>query len=98
MDDEPLHRFFLHPSSPHQRQYEALRAVFVENLSQKEAATRFGYSYGAFRQLVLQFRTASREGAPPPFSANRVAGRPSTDPNRRPRRLPHHLPLPTLAT
>jgi hypothetical protein len=23
MDDEPLHRFFLHPSSPHQRQYES---------------------------------------------------------------------------
>jgi hypothetical protein len=98
MDDDPLQRYFLQPASPQQRQYEALRAVIVENLSQKEAATRFGYSYGAFRQLVLQFRTASREGATPPFSVNRVAGTPSTDPNRRPRRLPHYPPLPTFAT
>lgn len=98
MDDEPLQRYFLQPASPQQRQYEALRALIVEDLSQKEAATRFGYSYGAFRQLVLQFRTASREGAPPPFSPNHVAGTPSADPNRRPRRLPHYPPLPTLAT
>lgn len=98
MDDEPLHQFFLQPSSPQQRQYEALRAVFVENLSQKEVATRFGYSYGAFRQLVLQFRTTSREGALPPFSPNHIAGASSTDPNCRPRRLPHDLPLLTLAT
>lgn len=97
MDDEPLHQFFLQPSSSQQRQYEALRAVCVENLSQKEAATRFGYSYGAFRQLVLQFRTASREGTPPPFSANHVADVPSTNPNRRPRWLPLSPPLPTLA-
>ena len=39
-------------------QYEALRAVFVEGLSQKDAALRFGYTYGALRQLVLEFRSA----------------------------------------
>src|SRR5215207_7372267 len=42
MDDGPCRLFFTAPSCPAQRQYEALRAVFVEGLSQKEAAERFG--------------------------------------------------------
>ncbi len=68
MDDPALRDFFVKPSCPSQRQYEALRAVFVEGLSQKEAAGRFGYSYGAFRQLVMGFRSAMAAGNAPPFS------------------------------
>src|SRR5438046_2647531 len=56
MDDTSCRRFFLEPSGPLQRQYEALRAVFIDGLSQKEVADRFGYSYDAFRQLIHQFR------------------------------------------
>lgn len=47
---------FLEPSNPAHRQYEALRAFFVEKLSGKEAARRFGYTEGSFRVLVHQFR------------------------------------------
>jgi len=38
------------------RQYEALRAYFLEGLSSKEAARRFGYTEGSFRVLAHQFR------------------------------------------
>jgi len=49
-------RFFLGPETPAQRQYEALRAYFVEGLSSTQVAQRFGYSPGAFRVLCHQFR------------------------------------------
>ena len=47
---------FLEPSNPTHRQYEALRAFFVEKLPGKEVARRFGYTEGSFRVLVHQFR------------------------------------------
>jgi hypothetical protein len=93
MDDTPCRRFFREPSGPLQRQYEALRAVFLDGLSQKEAAERFGYSYGAFRQLVHQFRGCVAS-TPPPFFFSRVPGGPR--PHRRRRRLGRSSrPLPT---
>lgn len=49
-------RFFLAPEKPLHRQYEALRAYFVEKNSSKEVAQAFGYSPGAFRVLCSQFR------------------------------------------
>jgi hypothetical protein len=49
-------RFFLEPVNPLHRQYEALRAYFVEGLPSAEAARRFGYTPGAFRVLCHQFR------------------------------------------
>ena len=69
MDDSALRDYFLRPSCPSQRQYEALRAVFVEGLSQKDAAERFRYDHDAFRQLVHQFRQDVAAGAVPPFSS-----------------------------
>ena len=48
--------FFLSPEGPLHRQYEALRAYFVEQLPSAEAARRFSYSPGAFRVLCHQFR------------------------------------------
>src|SRR5580704_8147094 len=49
-------RFFLAPDNPRHRQYEALRAYFVEQLPSHEVARRFGYSVGAFRVLCHEFR------------------------------------------
>lgn len=49
-------RFFLEPTNATHRQYEALRAYFVEGVTSKEAAKRFGYTEGSFRVLVHQFR------------------------------------------
>lgn len=47
---------FLRPSNATHRQYEALRAFFVDRLPAQEAAKRFGYSYGSFRILCHEFR------------------------------------------
>src|SRR6202521_5917842 len=49
-------RFFAEPATPRQRQYEALRAYFVERLPSTEVARRFGYSPAAFRMLCYDFR------------------------------------------
>jgi transposase len=48
--------FFARPASPRQRQYEALRAFYLEGKSSAEAARAFGYTPGAFRVLCHQFR------------------------------------------
>jgi len=44
------------PTNATHRQYEALRAFFVEELPSQEAARKFGYSPGSFRVLCHQFR------------------------------------------
>ena len=76
MDDTPCCRFFREPSCAPQRQYEALRAVFIDGCRQKDVAARFGYDYAGFRQLVGQFRSACADGQPPPFFRPRArAGR-----------------------
>jgi hypothetical protein len=69
-----LARRFLEPSNSTHRQYEALRAFFVDRLPSAEAAARFGYTPGSFRVLVHQFRSqpdrdffspTARQGRPP---------------------------------
>lgn len=49
-------RFFREPKNARQRQYEALRAYFVEDRLSQDVARAFGYSPGAFRVLCHQFR------------------------------------------
>jgi hypothetical protein len=51
-----LQRVFLEPTDSTPRQYEALRACFVEGLPSQAAAKRFGYPPGSFRVLGHQFR------------------------------------------
>ena len=51
-----VRRFFLEPSSAKQRQYEALRAYFVEGHPSSEAARAFGYTPGSFQVLCHAFR------------------------------------------
>jgi transposase len=48
--------FFLAPASAKQRQYEALRAYFVEGRPSREVARAFGYSAGSFQVLCHHFR------------------------------------------
>jgi transposase len=54
--DSEIRRVFLEPANPTHRQYEALRAYFVEGLPSAEAAKRFGYTAGSFRVLCHGFR------------------------------------------
>jgi len=51
-----LAHIFLQPSNSTHRQYEALRAYFVEGMPSKEAARRFSYTEGSFRVLAHDFR------------------------------------------
>ena len=68
-------RLFLQPSNPTHRQYEALRAFFVERLpSAHQAASRFGYSPGSFRGLCHQLRShPDRQFFVPPQTGPRTA-------------------------
>ena len=53
--------YFLIPTSTKQKQYEALRAYFVEDFSAKEVANKFGYTFRAFTSLVADFRKQRKE-------------------------------------
>jgi hypothetical protein len=67
-------RPFLQPQNSTHRQYEALRAYFVEGLPSAEAARRGGYTAGSFRVLVHQFRQdPSRQFFLPPAKGPKTA-------------------------
>jgi hypothetical protein len=68
LDLSACQRFFLEPRQPRQRQYEALRAYFVEGRPPQEVARAFGYSVGSFHVLCHHFR---RDPAPAFFTAPR---------------------------
>ena len=55
-----LAQAFLIPSNSTHRQYEALRAYFVDQLPSAEAAQKFGYSPASFRVLCHEFRNNPR--------------------------------------
>ena len=67
-------RRFLVPTNPTHRQYEALRAFFVERLASAEVAQRFGYTPGSFRVLCHAFRRdPDREFFLPPAKGPKAA-------------------------
>jgi transposase len=57
--------FFTHPTTDWQRRYEALRAAFVDRLSDSLIAERFGYSKGYVSQLRHKFRHGGIEFSEP---------------------------------
>ena len=68
---DPAQAFLVPQNSTH-RQYEALRAYFIDRVPGPEAARRFGYTLGSFHQLVHQFREGPRRtffAEPPPRGA-----------------------------
>ena len=52
----PESQFFNEPQEALHRQYEALRAFFLEGKPSHEVALRFGYTPGSFRVLCHEFR------------------------------------------
>jgi hypothetical protein len=56
LSDTQATHFFRTPDPVRQRQYEALRAYFLDNGSAADVAQRFGYTVAAFRSLVYLFR------------------------------------------
>ena len=75
MNDE---NFFLKPSHPYQKRYEALRASFVENMPAKEVAEKFDYSVNTVYVLRRDFKAGKlndffmpiQKGRPPDTSQN----------------------------
>lgn len=51
------YRYFVHPKSPGQKQYEALRAFYVDKLPARVVADRFGYTLPSFNALRHKFKT-----------------------------------------
>lgn len=69
-----MQRIFLVPSNSTHRQYEALRAFFVEGLPSAQAAARFGYQPAGFRVLCHKLRQdPGRQFFLPPAKGPRVA-------------------------
>ena len=67
-DLSAVRRFFLEPRTPKQRQYEALRAYFVEGHPSHAVARAFGYAVSTFHVLCHHFR---READPIFFATPR---------------------------
>jgi hypothetical protein len=61
----PQHRpggeFFVRPTDPTQRRYEALRAYLLERRPAAEVAAAFGYSTETLNSIVRDFRAGRRE-------------------------------------
>ena len=53
---DDLKNFFITPKTPKQRQYEALRAYVLEEVSAKEAAQRFGFTEKSLYSLAHDIR------------------------------------------
>jgi transposase len=52
------YRYFSHPQSSGQKQYEALRSFYVDNLPARVVADQFGYTVASFNALRQKFKTA----------------------------------------
>jgi transposase len=51
------YRYFAHPQSSGQKQYEALRAFYIDRFPAKVVADRFGYTVASFNALRHKFKT-----------------------------------------
>ena len=74
--------YFVEPSEPAQRRYEALRAYFVEGAGAAEVGARFGYSPAVVHQMASELRAGraaffrdSKPGPKGPGKASRVRDR-----------------------
>jgi hypothetical protein len=78
-----VERAFLEPVNATHRQYEALRARFVDKEPSRDVAARFGYTPGSFRVLCHQFRAdPHREFFWPGRTRASAAPRPATRTSR----------------
>jgi len=77
MDDTGCRGFFLAPIATYHRQYEALRAFFIEGRRLHDIAQQFGYRETSLRSMVCRFRAQVHAGEVPPFLGNRPWGDPS---------------------
>jgi hypothetical protein len=88
-------QFFLEPQQTFHRQYEALRAVFVEGQPLEPVAVRFGYKVSTLQSTVSRFRATLRCGAAAPFFARTAADDPAGPRRANVAPLPKDLKSPT---
>ena len=50
-------KFFSHPKTSGQKQYESLRAFYIDHVPGKEIVRRYGYTYAAFNSLKQRFKS-----------------------------------------
>jgi hypothetical protein len=77
-----LTRPFLEPKNATHRQYEALRAYFVDGEASADVANRFGYTPGSFRVLCHSFRQNPEREFFLPALRRPEAAQPTVDPVR----------------
>ena len=70
MDDTRCRCFFLEPVETYHRQYEALRAFFIDGRRLQDIAQQFGYQETSLRSMVCRFRAQVQAGKAPPFLGN----------------------------
>ena len=70
--------FFTSPQHLWQRRYEALRAYYVEGLSDEQIAVKFGYAPGSVTQLRHQFRNGALDFSLPVDGSGRRSITPET--------------------
>jgi hypothetical protein len=70
-------QFVIEPQQTFHRQYEALRAVFVEGQPLEPVAVRFGFKVSTLQSMVSRFRADRRGGVTPPFFARTAADGPA---------------------
>ena len=75
MDDTRCREFFLEPRETYHRQYEALRAFFVEGRPLNEIAQQFGYQESSLNVMISNFRTQVKVNNLRPFLFSRRPGR-----------------------
>jgi hypothetical protein len=98
MDGSHTSRFFLEPKQTFQRQYEALRAIFLEGEPLDQVAGRFGYKSSALRSMASRFRADCRRGVTAPFFSPTVADDPSVQVPAKPGQAPNRPKSPTAAS
>ena len=93
MDDTGCRGFFLEPVATYHRQYEALRAFFIEGRRLQDIAQQFGYRETSLRSMVCRFRAHVHAGEVPPFLSNRSSGAPSGSRKPQPSRRRQSSPM-----
>jgi hypothetical protein len=76
MDDTGCRGFFLEPVATSHRQYEALRAFFIEGRRWHDIAQQLGDRETSLRSLGCRFRAQVQAGEVPPCLCNRPWGAP----------------------
>jgi hypothetical protein len=98
MDGSPTRRFFLEPQQTFQRQYEALRAIFVDDEPLERVAERFDYKPSTLKSMASRLRTDCRRGVATPFFSRTAAGAQSVQVRAKNDRAPRRPTSQTVAS